>query len=94
LSGLEDSLLGRDVLGEHCCALGGQSVWASTIFGFEGNNQSSAFEAREYLIEGAGRQMDARELLDILHEGVAVFVTSRETGKDEHGGPRVAPEAH
>jgi hypothetical protein len=74
--------------------LGSQSIRASTIVGFEGNNQSSALEAREYLVEGAGRQMDARELLDIFHEGVAVFVTSREAGKDEHGGPRVASEVH
>jgi hypothetical protein len=38
--------------------------------------------------------MDPREFLNVLHEGIAVLVTSRETREDKHGGASVAPEAH
>jgi hypothetical protein len=74
--------------------LGGQTVGASTIVGFKGHNQSSAFEARKYLVEGPGGHVYPGELFDVFHEGVSVLVAARETGKNKNGGASVAPEAH
>jgi hypothetical protein len=38
--------------------------------------------------------MDSGELLNVLYEGVAVFVTTRETGKYEDGGTGISAQSH
>jgi hypothetical protein len=74
--------------------VGGQAVGASTLIGLESDNQTSTLESSQYLVERARGQVYACELLDVLHEGVAVLVASREAGKYENRGASVSPEAH
>jgi hypothetical protein len=64
-----------------------------TTICFESDNESSAHESSEYLVERAGSQVDAREFLDVLYEGVAVLVAARETGEHKYGGGGVSPQS-
>ena len=93
MSGLQDSLLGGDVLGEHRRTLGGQAVGTSTILRSKSSDQSSTLKPSEYLVERAGGEVYARKLLYVFHEGVAVLVASREAREYEDGGTSVSPQS-
>jgi hypothetical protein len=45
------------------------------------------------LVESAGSQVYAGELLDVFYEGVAMLISAREARKYENGGTGVPPES-
>jgi hypothetical protein len=93
LTGLENSLLCREVLGEHRRALRGQTIGTSTFIGLKSGNQSAGLKSSEHLIERAGRQVDTRELLNVFDDGVTMFIATREAREYEDGGTGVSPES-
>jgi hypothetical protein len=66
----------------------------TTFVGFESDNETSALEPCENLVKRARREVYPSKLLHVLHEGIAVFIAARETGKNEHRGSGVASEAY
>jgi hypothetical protein len=45
------------------------------------------------LVERARRKVDAREIFNVFHECVSVFVAASETGENEDSGRSVSTEA-
>jgi hypothetical protein len=83
-------LLCGEVLSEYCRALRGHAIGTPTVIGFQSTDKPPTFESSEDLVERAGGQVDSGELLNVLYEGVAVFVTPRETGEYEDGGTGIS----
>jgi len=92
LTCFENSLLCGEVFGEYYRALRGHAIGTPTLICLKSYDQPSTFESSENLVERAGGQVDPGELFNVLYEGVAVFVTARETGKYEHGGTSVSAQ--
>ena len=71
---------------------GREPVRAPPVMALDGLDQPLRLKAGKGLVEGAGRQADAGEGLDVLGQGVAMLGAVRQAGQDERGRARVAAE--
>ena len=55
-------------------------------------NEVLTFQTAQRLVEGARRQSDPGELLNVFCQGIAMLGALRQAGEDQGGGPRVATE--
>ena len=58
-------------------AVCGGSEWMDPTFSLKSGNGA---------VQGSGAELEARELLDVTHHGIAVFVAVREAGENEERG--------
>ncbi len=94
LSSFENSLLRGEVVREHTCSLGCQTIGAPAIICFESSNQSPALKSSKQLVKRARRDVDTGELFDVLHEGITVLVAAREAGEHEYSSAGVSSESY
>jgi hypothetical protein len=65
----------------------------TTLLGGEWFHKASIFKLGEAAIERAGAEGYAREILDVLDEGVPVFWTAGQAGQDQSAAIRGSSDA-
>ncbi len=75
--------LGSQMGPERCRPQGRQPVGAAPIMALHRLDESLSFEPAERFVQGARREPDTREALDILGQGVAVLGPIREAGENQ-----------
>lgn len=72
---------------EHGAPGGRERVGAATVVRRERRDEPVLLEAADRLVEGARTEPNTGELLDVLHQGVAVLVLGREAHEYEERRP-------
>jgi uncharacterized protein (TIGR02391 family) len=80
-----DLLIACEPLGERCDSRSGDLVGVSALLRRQCCDQAGVLEPRQGAVQGARAEGHAREMFDVLNQGIPVLGAVGEAGEDEHG---------